>query len=306
MPTTDWISAKPHERHVLATAAVGLALDGPVFYGETAAVVLGLPTLRVPQFVDVATDVEGKTGRRPGTFTVLGGESVAEQARNAGSYPLKFHLRRNAEPVCSGVFQSTGLVDTALDVMRHCPFSNALVVADGVARLLAQQGQLAAGARLVDHPDVAAGLDGIRAVATQQRAIRVAAMAHALAESAGESYSRAVIELLGFEQPAQQKDFSDSSGFVGRSDFWWPEQRVVGEFDGRGKYLDEALGGGDQAGAAVYREKLREDRIRDLGMKVVRWNWADLERPGRLRAKLLRAGLRPRPRGLPADSGACF
>lgn len=293
VPTADWIAAKPHERHELSTAAVGLALGGPVFCRETAAVVLGVPTLRVPPFVDLATDVEGKTGRRRSTFTALGSGQLAEMARDTASYPLKFHLRRNIVPVWTGTFQSTGLVDTALDVIRHCPFSNSLVVADGVARALAKQGQLAVGAKLADHPDVAAALAGIEAVATRQRAFRIATLAHTLAESAGESYSRAVFELLGFEQPIQQQSFSDSDGFIGRSDFWWPVQRIVGEFDGRGKYIDEALGGGDQASDAVYREKLREDRIRDLGMRVVRWGWSDLERPGRLRAKLLRAGLRP-------------
>jgi len=47
----------------------------------------------------------------------------------------------------------------------------------------------------------------------------------------------------------------------------------------------------------VYREKLREDRIRALGHGFVRWSWADVDNPDRLRRKLLAAGLRPRNSG---------
>jgi hypothetical protein len=33
---------------------------------------------------------------------------------------------------------------------------------------------------------------------------------------------------------------------------------------------------GQQSGDAVFAEKLREDRLRDQGLSVVRWTWADL------------------------------
>ena len=90
--------------------------------------------------------------------------------------------------------------------------------------------------------------------------------------------------------------FNDRSGFIGRSDFWWPQQRVVGEFDGKAKYVDPACRGGISAEEAVYREKLREDRIRALGYTDVRWAWSDVQSPDRLKRKLLAAGLRPRPK----------
>jgi hypothetical protein len=92
-------------------------------------------------------------------------------------------------------------------------------------------------------------------------------------------------------------EFHDEDGFIGRADCWWPRQRVVGEFDGKGKYLDAAVRGDLSAEQAVYREKLREDRIRGLGLGFVRWGWADVENPDRLRRKLLAAGLRPVIRG---------
>ncbi|WP_254865535.1 hypothetical protein [Arthrobacter sp. P2b] len=70
----------------------------------------------------------------------------------------------------------------------------------------------------------------------------------------------------------------------------------MGEFDGKAKYLEAAVRGDTSAEEAVYREKLREDRIRGLGLGFVRWGWADVENPERLRRKLLAVGLRPHVR----------
>lgn len=121
----------------------------------------------------------------------------------------------------------------------------------------------------------------------------MAALASPRAESVGESFSRAAFEFLGLEQPVLQHAFYDEAGFIGRADCWWPQQRVVGEFDGKAKYLDPAVRGDASPEEAVYREKLREDRIRALGLGLVRWGWADVESPERLRRKLLAVGLRP-------------
>lgn len=77
-------------------------------------------------------------------------------------------------------------------------------------------------------------------------------------------------------------------------DFYWPELGLVGEFDGHGKYLREEMARGRTAAEVVMAEKAREDRLRALGLRVVRWGWADLLDPARLRRKLLAAGLRAR------------
>jgi hypothetical protein len=65
-------------------------------------------------------------------------------------------------------------------------------------------------------------------------------------------------------------------GRAGRTDFAWPEQRTVGEFDGRIKY-GRLLRPGQQPGDAVFAEKLRDDAIRDAGFRVVRWVWDELD-----------------------------
>jgi hypothetical protein len=46
---------------------------------------------------------------------------------------------------------------------------------------------------------------------------------------------------------------------------------------------------GEESEDAVFREKLREDRIRDLGWGVVRWTWSDLQQPEVIADRLRRA-----------------
>jgi very-short-patch-repair endonuclease len=57
----------------------------------------------------------------------------------------------------------------------------------------------------------------------------------------------------------------------------------VGEFDGRVKYAS-----GDPN--VLYDEKRREDRLRDIGFEVVRFNWTDVwNRPDMVAAKVRQA-----------------
>ena len=104
------------------------------------------------------------------------------------------------------------------------------------------------------------------------------ALAHATAdaESPGESWCRAQIIEAGLPIPRLQHEFRDQDGFVARSDFDW-SGLLVGEFDGKVKY-QKYLRHGEDATDAVVREKKREDRLRRLGVMVIRWTWADLER----------------------------
>ena len=78
---------------------------------------------------------------------------------------------------------------------------------------------------------------------------------------------------------------------IGYTDFGWPQLRTVGEFDGQVKY-GRLLRPGQEPGDAVFAEKLREDRLRDQGLSVVRWTWSDLARFAPVADRLRRA-LRP-------------
>lgn len=96
------------------------------------------------------------------------------------------------------------------------------------------------------------------------------------AESLGESGLRLVLRLLGYEVRTQV-EFRDADGLVGRVDAYLPELGVVLEFDGAVKYA------GADGREALVREKRREDRLRALGLAVVRIVWSDLRDPERIR-----------------------
>lgn len=112
-------------------------------------------------------------------------------------------------------------------------------------------------------------------------AARAVAFADGLSESVGESRMRVLLADLGLPEPTLQAVITDRSGeFVARVDFLLAAYGVVVEFDGTGKYADRH---------ALVAEKLREDRIRELGYQVVRATWSDLSAPAAFAAGLHRA-----------------
>ncbi|WP_328525326.1 type IV toxin-antitoxin system AbiEi family antitoxin domain-containing protein [Kribbella sp. NBC_00359] len=100
-----------------------------------------------------------------------------------------------------------------------------------------------------------------------------------LSESVGESRLRVLMHNQGLPAPLLQVAFTDADGFVGRVDFYFPGQRTVVEFDGLVKYA----GGTPES---LVKEKLREDRLRGLGLQVVRITWANLARPNQVAARI--------------------
>lgn len=101
----------------------------------------------------------------------------------------------------------------------------------------------------------------------------------------------------GLEPPQLQVrfDVDVDGGSRVRVDFFWPEHGVAGEFDGLAKYQKPEMLAGRRPEEVVVEEKLREDALRRLGLRIVRWIWADLRHPTRLRDLLLAAGV-PRRR----------
>ncbi len=174
----------------------------------------------------------------------------------------------------------TTLARTVVDLGRSLPFARSVAVTDAaLARGLPVD---ALHQSLVG----AAGRTGIGA------ARRTAAFSDGRSESVGESTSRVVLFQSGVPTPQLQYEVFDlTGGLVGRSDFCWEEQRTLGEFDGKVKY-GRLLKPGQAASDVVWAEKLREDRLRDLGWQVVRWVWDDLARPRALVERLERAFLR--------------
>lgn len=119
-----------------------------------------------------------------------------------------------------------------------------------------------------------------RGVATARAAL---ALADGRSESVGESMSRVRMSDVGLPAPdLQVKVFDDFGNHIARSDFGWVLRGVLGEFDGKVKYI----GSTEAVARAVMNEKSREEALRELGWMVVRWGWADLKNPPAFRRRI--------------------
>lgn len=160
----------------------------------------------------------------------------------------------------------TTLGRTVVDLARTLPYEQGVAAADAALRLGLARDVLGEALRRQDRWPGAA------------RARRVVAFADGRSESAGESASRVLLADQGLVPTDLQLVVADGRRTLGRVDFAWPEHRTIAEFDGRLKY-GRLLRPGDDVCEVVFREKVREDLLRDLGWQVVRWIWADLARP---------------------------
>jgi hypothetical protein len=178
---------------------------------------------------------------------------------------------------------TTTLPRTVVDLACSLPLTDAIAVGDGALRLGAAPGELAS---------VLTEVGARRGVATARRALE---LLDGRSESYGESVSRVLMLERGLAGLVPQQLIRDERGVVvARVDFAWPERGVIGEFDGRVKY-GRALAPGQEPEMVLWREKVREDLLRDLGWQVVRWIWADLDDPRAWFARLDRAFARGHP-----------
>ena len=166
----------------------------------------------------------------------------------------------------------TSRAQTVLDMAAYLDFEHAVPAMDHVLRPDVVRGLPPLGKELLR--DLAQRLP-FRS--KQAKARRVIDFADALSESPGESYSRAVLHRFGFPAPELQYEFSTPAGRF-RSDFYWKDHGLVGEFDGAVKYgaNGSAL---SPSWDTLTQEKRREDAIRATGAAVVRWSWTDIRRP---------------------------
>lgn len=107
-------------------------------------------------------------------------------------------------------------------------------------------------------------------------------------ESVGESRSLWLFWTQHIPAPDQQAAvYDEHKNLLGHADFAWAKYGGLGEFDGKVKY-GRLLAPGQSPGDAVFREKVREDRLREAtGAWMFRLIWADLSSPA-LTAQRLR------------------
>ena len=260
-----WNSLDDRERYCLRIRETVRGLNANVVVShQSAAAFWAFPVLdRWPTAVEVLDPARSQFGR---TRTLV---------RRPGG--------NTADVVTSGDIRVTSAARTAVDVALTSDFVVAVMVFDQGLR-----------AGLFDVGQPAALLEQRRDAQRWRAASLALRMASPLAESPGESISRAMIHCLGFPAPGLQETFADRRGVIGRVDFWWPETGLVGEFDGAAKYLDPVLRNGRTADQVVLAEKKRADRLRALPhvRDVVRWDYATARNAERLASVLLGAGLR--------------
>jgi hypothetical protein len=121
------------------------------------------------------------------------------------------------------------------------------------------------------------------------RHVRLAArLMDGRSESAGETLGRLVFWRGGLPRPELQVRVVGPAGQLAYTDFGWGEQRVVGEFDGKVKYL-RSLREGESASDVLFREKQREEWIVETGLTVRRLVWSELFTPNLVVERFARA-----------------
>ncbi len=283
-----WLALKPWQRYAATAWAVAAENPNAEFCFETAALFWGLQVVGVPSHIHLATTSRGHAGSRgPTTSAAVVGPAGTTGLERVRGYGIYRHSYSTATVSHLGL-HLTDLLPTAVDVLARGSFTKGIVLADHAIsqsrfpKLFTSKAALGEAAQELSSE------------AKRQRVNYLLRFADENSGSAGESLSRAQIHLLGFPDPELQIEFYDTEGFIGRTDFFWREQGIIGEFDGDAKYLRDEYLGGQSAREVVLAEKKREDRLRALGFKVVRWDWATANDPSKLAAKLLASGLSPR------------
>lgn len=255
------------ERHVLSHVSAALSFGLPTPFAG-----LGRPTLTLPgtpastdRQADLVVQVAGLTS---GDTTPWSRDRLRTSVARTVADCLRHLERPDAVMLCDAALQAQltepAAIDRVLSRQSNWPY--------------AERGRAAFGL-----------VDGRR-------------------ESPLESWSFVKLHAAGVALPVPQASVYDGDSLVARVDGWWPEYGTVCEVDGLQKYtLDTYLTAGG-AGAydeehriaatrrAIVEEKLREDRLRALGLQVVRWGFVDVvRRIGRVVSDIEAAWRRGRP-----------
>ncbi len=261
-----WAGADARGRHLLRMEAAAGRLHSAVFSHRSAAAVHELPVLGAwPTKVHVTAPY------------ATGGRSQLDVVRHCtADLVVPVELRN---------FVVTDLARTVVDLVRTESTACGLVAADAALR-----------SGRVGVEELQAAVAALHSARGIGRLRLVLAHASPDAESPGESFGRARFLELGVPAPELQHVVV-VRGHRYRVDFWWPDLGLVGEFDGRLKYTVDGLADDRRAlEERLWSEKRREDDLRSLGLRVVRFVWDDWLDERALVGKLTAVGLlRSRP-----------
>ena len=262
-------------RHLLLIRATAPSVRQPVALSHrSAAVVHGLPFVGPPPDKVEVVDPRRARGETSAFLRVRAATTATTATdRWAGLPPTM--------AVTFGGADATSLVRTLIDVASTLPIVEALPMIDAALH-----------ERRVLPDMLHAELTSLQP-SGHDKATAAVAMGSALSGSPAESICRVRFRQLRTPEPVQQHTFARPGERTAVVDFWFPDQGVVVEVDGRAKYEDAAMLDGRTTADAHWQEKRREDFIRSFSevRAVVRLSWPDLMDPERIRAALVRAGI---------------
>lgn len=242
-------------RHVVDIQAALLAFGPRVVVSHTSAVVLhGIATWAADLSLVHLTRVDGGSPRICHGVQHHVGELSDREMKRVCGIPVVVPER--------AIVEAAGL----------CSFEQAVVMADHALHT-----------GLVTRERLRAQVEASRDWPGSRNTGAAVGFSDGRSESVGESRARVLMFEEGLPEPELQTEIRDDRGrLIGRVDFFFPEHDTVIEFDGRVKYQ----GSGPEASDAVVREKRREDAIREVGKRVGRIDWGDLDHPAATAARI--------------------
>lgn len=208
---------------------------GCAFCGPTAAQIRGIDLRVVPTVVEVHAPIGVGVWPRRGV-----------RVRHGPLDPNDI-TRVNGLPV-------TSTVRTTFDLARSLPLLEAVAAVDAALHR-----------RLLTERDLADYITWHPKHKGAARAERVLGLADARAESPMESVLRATLVLGGLPRPECQVRLHDADGFfIGRVDLYYPERRLVVEYDGAG-HRD-----------TLVVDLRRQNELISAGHRLLRFSYADV------------------------------
>jgi predicted transcriptional regulator of viral defense system len=239
-PAIAWCEANPKRKHALHVMAARVATGRDMVASHhSAALIHGLALHPQPPDVVCLTKAQGRRSNR------LKSEGLIVYA---AELPAEHTTKQYGIPV-------TTVARTVVDIARMSPFMSGVVTADDALH-----------ADSVTTQALAAVCESCERWPGIRTARRVIEFSDGRAESVLESCARVIFEEHGLERPALQVTFHGYD-FAYTVDFYWPRYNVIAEADGAAKYEDSKR--------AIEQLK-RDQRLRDLGKKVVHFTWREL------------------------------
>lgn len=250
----EWNRLWPESQHLLHVVAVDQSARGTVaFAGASAAVIHGLPLYRY----------------RPRRVEIV----VTSPRRHSAPDILRHERPAGIQVVEMQGMTATSPDATIADLAGRLSFPAAVAIADAGLRAVAVSRHQVDSSR---EDEWRQSLDGMLLVRKGapgiRQARRVIAFADGRAELPGESVSRVHLNTLGVRVTDLQVPVAAPGGRYFYPDIELADINAFGEFDGQGKYLDEALRSGRTLEQVLLAEKRREDWIRGTtGRRMLRW-----------------------------------